>query len=173
MNNLLRIRTLTDRFFDGDTTPEEEQELYDFYRQDDIPEYLRPNQELFRDLAALTTLAPSARVGAGPVPARNSGPVPARESVPVRCLAPQPKRWWIAAAAVTVMLIVGGGTIWRAGTGPAPTQWDDDECVAYIYGERVTDRDVVLGEVQNTMTAMTADGSDVVEEQLKAMFGNE
>ena len=29
-DNLLRIRTLTDRFFDGDTTPEEEQELYDF-----------------------------------------------------------------------------------------------------------------------------------------------
>ena len=48
MNNLLRIRTLTDKFYDGDTTPEEEQELYDFYRQDDIPEDLRPNQELFR-----------------------------------------------------------------------------------------------------------------------------
>lgn len=164
MNNLLRIRTLTDRFFDGDTTPEEEQELYDFYLQDNIPEDLRPNQELFRDLAALTTLAPSARVGAGPVPAR--------ESVPVRSLAPQRKRWWIAAAAVAGMLIAGGGMIWRAGTGSAPTQWDDDECVAYIYGERVTDREVVLGEVQNTMTAMTADGSDVVEEQLKAMFAN-
>ena len=27
-DNLLRIRTLTDKFFDGDTTPEEEQELY-------------------------------------------------------------------------------------------------------------------------------------------------
>ena len=44
--------------------------------------------------------------------------------------------------------------------------------MAYIYGERVTDRDVVLSEMQKTMTAMTADGSDVVEEQLKAMFGN-
>ena len=158
MNNLLRIRTLTDKFFDGGTTPEEEQELYDFYRQDDIPEDLRTNQELFMDLAALATLAPSNRVG--------TGPVPARTLVPHR-------RWWIAAAAAfAAVMIVGGGMIWRAGTGTSSTRWDEDECVAYIYGQRVTDRDVVLNEVQNTMTAMTADGSDVVEEQLKAMFGN-
>ena len=159
MNNLLRIRTLTDKFFDGGTTPEEEQELYDFYRQDDIPEDLRPNQELFRDLAALATLAPTNRVGADPVPARNLEPH---------------HRWWIvAAAAFAAVMIVGGGMIWRAGTETSSTRWDEDECVAYIYGQRVTDRDVVLNEMQNTMTAMTADGSDVVEEQLKAMFGNE
>ena len=159
MNNLLRIRTLTDKFFDGGTTPEEEQELYNFYRQDGIPEDLRPNQELFRDLAELATLAPTNRVEAGLVPARNLEPH---------------HRWWIvAAAAFAAVLIVGGGMIWRAGTGTTPTRWDEDECVAYIYGQRVTDRDVVLNEMQNTMTAMTADGSDVVEEQLKAMFGNE
>ena len=139
-DNLLRIRTLTDRFFDGDTTPEEEQELYDFYRQDDIPEDLRTNRELFRDLAALATLSPT--VG---------------QSLPRH-------RWWIAAAAVIVLLMVGGATLYRYQL--------ENECVAYIYGERVTDRDVVLGEMQKTMTAMTADGSDVVEEQLKAMFGN-
>ena len=175
MNNLLRIRTLTDRFFDGDTTPEEEQELYDFYRQDSIPEDLRPNQELFRDLAALATLAPSERVGAGPVPARNSGSVPARKSAPARGLSHR-RRLWLPAAAVAVVLTVGGVMVWRAGPGSAPTWQDrhqpDDECVAYIYGQRVTDREVVFGEMQKTMTAMTADGGDAVEEQLKAMFSN-
>ena len=139
-DNLLRIRTLTDRFFDGDTTPEEEQELYDFYRQEDIPEDLRPHQELFKDLAALTTLSPT---------------VEQRQ---------HRSRWWIAAAAIALLLTVGGTTLYHYKY--------EDECVAYIYGERVTDRDVVLGEMQKTMTAMTADGSDVVEEQLKAMFGN-
>lgn len=138
-DNLLRIRTLTDRFFDGDTTPEEEQELYDFYRQENIPEDLRPHQELFRDLAALTTLSPT---------------VEQRQ---------HRSRWWIAAA-IALLLTVGGTTLYHY-------QYED-ECVAYIYGERVTDRDVVLSEMQKTMTAMTADGSDVVEEQLKAMFGN-
>ena len=141
MNDILRIRTLTDKFFDGDTTPVEEQELYDFYQQDNIPEDLRPNQELFRDLAALATLSPTAG-----------------QSQPRR-------RWWMAAAAVIVLLIVGGTTLYH--------YQRENECVAYIYGKRVTDRDVVLGEMQKTMTAMTADGSDVVEEQLKAMFGND
>ena len=59
MNNLLRIRTLTDKFFEGDTTPEEEQELYDFYRHDDIPEDKRSNCELLRDLEAEGSLDPS------------------------------------------------------------------------------------------------------------------
>jgi hypothetical protein len=45
--------------------------------------------------------------------------------------------------------------------------------VAYIYGKRTTDRDVVLSEMQKTMAAVTDDGSDVVEEQLKMMFGND
>jgi uncharacterized protein involved in exopolysaccharide biosynthesis len=75
------------------------------------------------------------------------------------------RRWWIAAAAVAALLLVGGATLYRHQL--------EDECVAYIYGERVTDRDVVLGEMQKTMTVLTADGSDVVEEQLKAMFGND
>jgi hypothetical protein len=144
MNNLLRIRTLTDKFFDGDTTPEEEQELYEYYRQpwEQIPDDLRSNCELFRDLAALTTLSPTKQ---------QTAPKHSHRSR------------WLAAAAVALVLIVGGTVLYHY--QPA------DECVAYIYGERVTDRDVVLGEMQKTMTAMTADGSDVVEEQLKAMFG--
>ena len=49
----------------------------------------------------------------------------------------------------------------------------EEECVAYIYGKRTTDRDVVLSEMQKTMAVVTDDGSDEVEEQLKMMFGNE
>ena len=49
----------------------------------------------------------------------------------------------------------------------------DEEYVAYIYGQRTTDRSVVLDEMQKTMTAMAStDGADVVEEQLKSMFSN-
>jgi len=151
-DNLLRIRTLTDKFFDGDTTLEEEQELYDFYRQDDIPDDLRPHQELFRDLAALTTSTSVRGIEADATPSRSF-------SLDLRR-----KRWWLSAAAVAVLLIVGGTALYH--------YQRENECVAYIYGERITDREVVLGEMQKTMTAMTADGSDVVEEQLKAMFGN-
>ena len=122
MNDLLKIRTLTEKFFEGDTTPEEEQVLYNFYWQDSIPEDLRPNRELFRDLAVLATLAPARRAAL-----------------------PHRHRWWVAAA-VAALLIVGGTALYRYQA--------ENECVAYIYGERVTDREVVLGEMQKTMTAI-------------------
>jgi len=166
MNNLLRIRTLTDKFFDGDTTPEEEQELYEYYRQpcEQIPDDLHSNCELFRDLAALGSLTPSTLHP--PLSTIHHSPSTIYHSLSTihHSLSTHRYRWWFAAAAVALVLLVGGATLYH--------YQSENECVAYIYGERVTDRDVVLGEMQKTMTAMTADGSDVVEEQLKAMFGD-
>lgn len=148
MSDILRIRTLTDRFFDGTTTLEEEQELYDYYRREQaLPADLAQLRQLFLDFAA---------VQFGDEQALN---------VNVN----KPRRWlrWAVAACVA-LLIAAGAAVWlnygRQG---------DEECVAYIYGERTTDRDVVLGEMQKTMAAVTDDGSDVVEEQLKMMFANE
>jgi hypothetical protein len=148
MSDILRIRTLTDRFFDGTTTFEEEQELYDYYRREQaLPADLAQLRQLFLDFAA---------VQFGDEQALN---------VNVN----KPRRWlrW-AVAACAALLIAAGTAVWlnygRQG---------DEECVAYIYGERTTDRDVVLGEMQKTMAAVTDDGSDVVEEQLKMMFANE
>lgn len=148
MSDILRIRTLTDRFFDGTTTLEEEQELYDYYRREQaLPADLAQLRQLFLDFAA---------VQFGDEQALN---------VNVN----KPRRWlrW-AVAACAALLIAAGTAVWlnygRQG---------DEECVAYIYGERTTDRDVVLGEMQKTMAAVAADGSDEVEEQLKMMFGND
>ena len=49
---------------------------------------------------------------------------------------------------------------------------ESEELIAYIYGQRTTDPAVVLAEMQTTMVALQGDGSNVVEEQLKAMFDN-
>ena len=148
MSDILRIRTLTDRFFDGTTTLEEEQELYDYYRREQaLPADLAQLRRLFLDFAAV-----------------QFADEPAAERQ-----APAPRRWlrW-AVAACAVLLIAAGAAVWL-NSG----QQGDDECVAYIYGERTTDRDVVLGEMQKTMAAVADDGSDEVEEQLKMMFGND
>ena len=148
MSDILRIRTLTDRFFDGTTTLEEEQELYDYYRREQaLPADLAQLRRLFLDFAAV-----------------QFADEPAAERQ-----APAPRRWlrW-AVAACAALLIVAGAAVWL-NSG----QQGDDECVAYIYGERTTDRDVVLGEMQKTMAAVADDGSDEVEEQLKMMFGND
>lgn len=148
MSDILRIRTLTDRFFDGTTTLEEEQELYDYYRREQaLPADLAQLRQLFLDFAA---------VQFGDEQALN---------VNVN----KPRRWlrW-AVAACAALLIAAGTAVWLNNG-----RQGDEECVAYIYGERTTDRDVVLGEMQKTMAAVTDDGSDVVEEQLKMMFANE
>ena len=146
MSDILRIRTLTDRFFDGTTTLEEEQELYDYYRREQaLPADLAQLRRLFLDFAAVQFSD--------------------EQAVNIN----KPRRWlhW-AVAACAALLIAAGAAVWL-NIG----QQGDDECVAYIYGERTTDRDVVLGEMQKTMAAVADDGSNEVEEQLKMMFGND
>ena len=148
MSDILRIRTLTDRFFDGTTTLEEEQELYDYYRREQaLPADLAQLRRLFLDFAA----------------------VQFSDEQALNVNVNKPRRWlhW-AVAACAALLIAAGAAVWL-NSG----QQGDDECVAYIYGERTTDRDVVLGEMQKTMAAVADDGSNEVEEQLKMMFGND
>ena len=147
MSDILRIRTLTDRFFDGTTTLEEEHELYDYYRREQaLPADLAQLRQLFLDFAAVQFSDEQAEQQA-----------------------PIPRRWlrW-AVAACAALLIAAGTAVWLNNG-----RQGEEECVAYIYGKRTTDRDVVLSEMQKTMAVVTDDGSDEVEEQLKMMFGNE
>lgn len=144
-NNELKIRTLLDRFYDGETTLGEEQELYAYFRDcRDLPDDLRQQQQMFLDLAAI-------QLGE-------------KDSLPVG--RNTTKRWLHWAAAIAI-LIIGGAAVLFAFRRQA-----EDEYVAYIYGERVTDRDVVLSEMQRTMAVVSSDGGDIVEEQLKSMFAN-
>ncbi len=146
MNNELKIRTLVERFFDGETTLGEERELYNYFSQEPaaLPEDLRPLREMFLGFDAVQSVA---------VVQQQTG---------------QRERRWItwAAAAVAALLIGGAATL------SILKAQADDEYVAYIYGERVTDREVVLSEMHKTMAAISNDGSDIVEEQLKSMFAN-
>ena len=48
-----RIKELTDRFFEGETTVEEERELYALYLEEDIPEEMEEYREMFRDFSAI------------------------------------------------------------------------------------------------------------------------
>ena len=147
MSDILRIRTLTDRFFDGKTTVEEEHELYDYYRREQaLPADLAQLRQLFLDFAAVQFSDEQAEQQA-----------------------PIPRRWlrW-AVAACAALLIAAGTAVWLNNG-----RQGEEECVAYIYGKRTTDRDVVISEMQKTMAVVTDDGTDEVEEQLKMMFGND
>lgn len=47
------INQLIERFLNAETTLHEEQQLYEFFAQDDIPAELEPYRDMFRDLACL------------------------------------------------------------------------------------------------------------------------
>lgn len=52
-NQEAEIRKLMDHFFEGMTTLEEEQQLYDFFRRENIPQDLKPYKDMFLDFSNL------------------------------------------------------------------------------------------------------------------------
>lgn len=143
MNNELRIRTLTERFLNGETTLKEEQWLAQCYRSHRVPEDLLALRPMFMGLEAIS------------LEHERAGSKPARKAVLWRR--------WVAVAACVAILLAGGGTLlW---------QRQQNECVAYIYGKKCTDRDVVMKELQRSITEVTADDGNVdVERQLNDLF---
>jgi len=161
MTNELKIRTLLERFFDGETTLEEEQLLYAFFQQtaeEQLAEDLRPLRGMFLDLRELgakgdTEVATMSQHRGTGGQRRGAG-----------------HRWgWRVAAALLVLVAGGAWLLFSRSEQPAE---GDDEVVAFVYGQRTTDPAVVLSEMQHTMTALSADDSNDVEQQLKTMFSN-
>ena len=53
MKNSMQLRTLTERFFQGETTLAEEHQLYQLYQKAGLPQDLLPYRQMFLDMAAL------------------------------------------------------------------------------------------------------------------------
>ena len=139
MSNILRIRTLTDRFLEGETTLEEERELYAFYRSEEVPDDLLSLRPLFVGLEEIQLDTPSI------TPKKKKGDW---------------RKWVMIAASVLVFFLFGGSFLW---------QQQQNECVAYVYGERVTDRDLIMQEMERSIGTMT-EGQNDIENQLNDMF---
>ena len=139
MRNILRIRTLTDRFLEGETTLEEERELYAFYRSEEVPDDLLSLRPLFVGLEEIQLETPSI------TPKKKKGDW---------------RKWVMIAASVLVLFLFGGSFLW---------QQQQNECVAYVYGERVTDRDLIMQEMERSIGTMT-EGQNDIENQLNDMF---
>lgn len=152
MNKELEIRTLTDRFFDGTTTIQEEKRLYELYRTEELPDDLAPFREMMLDFASLSENATSTEKVSS-VSEKTAIEKPTKSRF-VRILA----------IAASLLLLIGAGAIW----------YDFDkqnECVAYVYGKRTTDRDIVIREMQTAMAAIANDeAAKTAEEQLKELF---
>ena len=147
MNNKDDIRILTERFFNGDTTIEEEKRLYRLYQGDDVPQDLQVYREMMLDMAAIGVEECTATVE------------PEAIVIPIW---KRPLFRWIAAV-VALVVIGGGATLFMHNS--------EEECVAYIYGEKVTDHNVVMNELSQTAMSMANScGDDDVAQQLDEMF---
>ena len=134
MRNDLKIRTLTERFFDGETSLAEEQELYRLYREGDVPEDLLQYKELFCGFEDIR--------------------------LPQQKASSHQWKWVIGIAASIAILLAIGATL--------HTRNSKDECVAYIYGKKCTDKTIVMQHMQSALDEM--DNVSTIDEQMRDFF---
>ena len=174
MMNELEIRTLTERFFNGETTLAEERRLYELYSEaEGLPADLLPLREMMLDLGRLDAEIPSTQIPT-PNPSRGEGSLkslPADNATYKTSQTPLPSGGvgggylgvWLSLAA-SLLLLFTLGSMWYG-------YERQNECVAYVYGERVTDRELVMHEMQTAMTSLaTDDATATMEQQMKELF---
>ena len=174
MMNELEIRTLTERFFNGETTLAEERRLYELYGEaEGLPADLLPLREMMLDLGRLDAEIPSTQIPT-PNPSRGEGSLkslPAdnatyktnQTSLPSGGVGGGYLGVWLSLAA-SLLLLFTLGSMWYG-------YERQNECVAYVYGERVTDRELVMHEMQTAMTSLAADDATAtMEQQMKELF---
>lgn len=137
------IKRLTERFFEGETTLDEEKVLYAYYSQTNIASELAEYTEVMRGFGSL----------------------PIREEKRQRSGMFKSIYRRIAIAA-SIIILIGVGTLILQ-----KTSTPDEECVAYIYGKKSTDRAMISQELRRSMNEiceMTAE--DDIKSQLQDLF---
>ncbi|MBR0525340.1 MAG: hypothetical protein IJJ98_01435 [Prevotella sp.] len=166
MINELEIRTLTERFFNGETTLAEEHRLYQLYSEaESLPADLEELREMMADLRRLSPLPLPAERGV--ITHRNQKDIllpSIQGGAGGGSSAPSRRGWgWISIAA-SLLLFFTLGSMWYG-------YQQKNECVAYVYGERVTDRELVMHEMQTAMASLTTDDATAtMEQQMKELF---
>lgn len=139
------INNIIERFFDGETSLAEEEQLFDYFGSHDVPPEMQPLKLMFEDMKAIKS----------PTKAATAMPHTAK-------VQPLHHRWHKAlslAAAIFAGLIVV--STWFGHT--------QENYVAYVYGQKVTDREAVMQEVHTTMNTMLQ-GNTNVDAELKSLF---
>lgn len=120
-----QIKSLLARFYEGQTKPEEERLLADFFRREDVPEDLQEDKQLFLLLAQTSDqempqdIAEEITAFVNNLGQTKIQPlIPAdkqRKGVIFRLKTP-PKIWYRVAATVAILLAIGGGVLFHQRT---------------------------------------------------------
>ena len=123
--NIEQIKSLLSRFYEGQTTPEEERLLADFFRCEDVPEELQEDKQLFLMLAQISDqempvdIAEEITAFVNNLGQTKIQPLISedkqRKGVIFRLKTP-PKMWYRVAATVAILLAIGGGVLFHQRT---------------------------------------------------------
>lgn len=145
------IRELLDKYFEGDTSAEEEKMLRSYFAQDDIPEELKVYTSLFRFLddeaAALAVLNEI----------RSKEPIPARRK-------PTILRNLRMIAAVAATLLIAILLLIRPDRQPTPS-----DNYVWVDGKQITDLKTVSKYAEASFGKVQPE-SDIIEDQLRSIL---
>lgn len=115
-----QIKSLLARFYEGQTTPEEERLLADFFHREDVPEELQEDKQLFLMLAQIsdqempTDIAEEITAFVNNLGQTEEKPILSEvkhhKGIIYRLKTP-PKMWYRVAATVAILFAIGGGAI--------------------------------------------------------------
>ena len=118
--NIEQIKSLLARFYEGQTTPEEERLLADFFRREDVPEDLQEDKQLFLLLAQTSDQEMPQDIAEEITTfVNNLGQTKIQPLIPedqqrkgvIFRLKTPPKMWYRVAATVAILLAIGGGVL--------------------------------------------------------------
>lgn len=123
--NIEQIKSLLARFYGGQTTPEEERLLADFFRREDVPEELQEDKQLFLMLAQIsdqempTDIAEEITAFVNNLGQTEKKPILSEmkhhKGIIYRLKTP-PKMWYRVAATVAILFAIGGGVFFHQQT---------------------------------------------------------
>ena len=123
--NIEQIKSLLARFYEGQTTPEEERLLADFFRREDVPEDLQQDKQLFLMLAQISDKKMPADIADEIATFVNNlgqtekkpilSEVKHHKGIIYRLKTP-PKMWYRVAATVAILFAIGGGVFFHQRT---------------------------------------------------------
>ena len=144
------VQTLIDKYLAGETTPEEERQLALEVSRPDAPEDWRIIAEMLGELTLDEALYDRM--------------MEARHAVTKTKTRLMSMKWVWTAAACLVAVAITVPLVWSRQSTP--------DVVAYVYGQKVTDEDVVMELMASTMADVLDNGSDAVAQDLEDIFGN-
>lgn len=152
-----KIITLIDKYFEGETSAAEEQELRQYFQQENLPEETREYAPLFRYLhdeaTALTVLRELDRQDKKPA-----------AHTPVVRRAALPKRLYAVASAAAALLIAAL-LLYHQRQSVSPLA---ENCV-WVDGQRITDPEIVRQYAETAFRNVQSE-NDIVDNQLKAFI---